>query len=36
MVTLPRNCGGVEASSILLQKEGKDHSKGAKDLYRRV
>ena len=33
---LPRIGGGVEASSILLAKEEKDHGKGAKDLYRRV
>ncbi len=33
---LPRICGGVKPSSILFQKEGKDHAKGAEDLYGRV
>jgi hypothetical protein len=35
-VILPRICGGVKPSSILFQKEGKDHAKGSKDLYTRV
>ncbi len=33
---LPRICRGVEALSILLAKEEKDHGKGSKDLYHRV
>ena len=36
ILILSRIDGGVEASSILLQEEEKDHGKGAKDLYRRV
>jgi hypothetical protein len=35
-VTLPHFCGGVKASSILLQKEGRDHAQSPKDVYDRV
>jgi hypothetical protein len=35
-VILPRICRGVEALSILLAKEEKDHGEGSKDLYHRV
>jgi hypothetical protein len=32
-VILPRICGGVKASSILLAKEEKDHGKSSEDVF---
>jgi len=36
LLILPRICGREKVSDILFSKEGKDHAKGAKDLYTRV